>query len=167
MNATMEVLHVASCGGMNSNRLVCLGNIRNLNCLNLSDNLITDERLACLSEMEGLTSLYLVSSLITNNGLHHLSRLVNLRSLDISFCSLITDEGCLIISQLFTRLEELSLSKCHKVTEYGLQHLTNLPLKALHVTFCKLTYAGIEYLMSKMPNTVIRWTADNKAKWGV
>lgn len=81
---------------------------------------------------------------VTDAGLQHVASMAHLRVLSCGFCSLVTDEGVVLIAAALQHLTFLSLIGCLKLTDVSLTSLSVLPkLRELYVCCCpKLTVEG-------------------------
>jgi hypothetical protein len=84
-------------------------------------------------------------SKITDDGLVPISELDTLTSLDISGCGTITDEGIKHLSSL-VNLRHLNLHGCTKITDVGLSYLATLALTHLDLNGCDISDLGLHSL---------------------
>jgi hypothetical protein len=86
---------------------------------------------------------------ITDQGLKHLQALTSLQSLNLYECNQMTDQG-LAHLQALTSLQSLNLSWCKQITDQGLVHLQALTsLQSLGLSWCeKITDQGLKHLQA-------------------
>lgn len=102
-----------------------------------------DDVVEHLAALNGLQSLDLSHTAISDAGLQDLVEvLTDIKSLDLSFCSVVTNWGVEHLTKL-TALQTLNLSHI-EVTDAGLQHLQGLTnLKALDLSWTQVTGEGL------------------------
>ncbi|QDU36106.1 Leucine Rich repeats (2 copies) [Maioricimonas rarisocia] len=105
---------------------------------------ITDAATGHLARFSGLQRLNLNSTDLTDRGLARLTRLSELRELDLGD-TLITNLGLGQLKKL-EQLERLGLGFCTGLTEEGLLDLSDLELKHLDITFMPLSTVGVVHL---------------------
>lgn len=105
---------------------------------------VTDAVTGHLARFSRLQRLNLNSTDLTDRGLARLTRLHNLRELDLGD-TLITNRGLGQLKKL-KRIERLNLGFCSGLTEEGLLELSELPLKHLDLTFMPLSTTGVVHL---------------------
>ena len=116
--------------------------------LDLTNQQLTDAELRPLSMLTSLQVLSLHDSfLITDVGLPSLSSLLDMRDLNLrcgAWVSKITDLRSL---SGLTRLENLSLHGCHRITDDGLQVVSGFAeLRELNLTMCQFSGRGLRHL---------------------
>ena len=114
-----------------------------------SDNITDQDLESIVDRFPNITGLSLRGNQhhsITNEGLKHLSRLKKLTTLKLINCMKITDEGLQQLTQL--NLTILDLTGCRRIGNVGLQYLSQLHnLTHLDLTGChKIGNAGLQYL---------------------
>ncbi|KAK3241197.1 hypothetical protein CYMTET_49014 [Cymbomonas tetramitiformis] len=106
---------------------------------------MTHDDVKALAPLTALTSLNLsYCSGVTDEGVGALASLTTLTSLDLSYCSGVTDEGVRGLAPL-TALTSLNLSYCRGVTDEGVRALAPLTaLTSLELSGCsKVTSEGV------------------------
>jgi Leucine-rich repeat (LRR) protein len=90
----------------------------------------------------------------TDAGLLSLAELTELRYLLLSFCNNVTDVGVESLTQGLTKLKELNMVGCEKITGTGLGHLSCLTsLQRLELTMCRnVTDTGLQMLVEGLPD---------------
>jgi hypothetical protein len=124
--------------------LVPLGNLKELQSLDLSASQVTDTGLERLPELKGLRTLYLGGTNVTDAGMEHLANLKELQSLSLG-ATKITDAGLGSLKG-FGLLQMLYI-EATKVTDAGLENLKDLKdLQLLFLSDTQVTDAGLEHL---------------------
>jgi Leucine-rich repeat (LRR) protein len=113
--------------------------------VNLASTWITDVDLERVGELRDLQKLDLSHTAITDVGLEHLKKLRNVTDLNLYYAEYITDSG---LSNLvdWSRLERLDLHGT-KITSKALEHIGRLTsLKSLDISFTAIDDDGFENL---------------------
>jgi len=107
--------------------------------LNMTWCSISDTCVEHIPLFVSLKHLSLQDSRITDCGLAKLENLRYLNSLNLSFCSNITDRGIIYAVKYLKNIESLNLSWCAEITDLSLQHIgTHLGrLRFLFLTGCR------------------------------
>lgn len=128
-----------------------LQHAQQLRTLMLRDAGIGDAHLAAIGTLGQLHVLGIPGNPITDDGLAHLTRLKQLRTLHISFCGELGDEGLKHIAKL-PRLEQLS-AQGTQITDAGLPYLHTMPyLRDVSVLGSKHTREGLRELRKALPS---------------
>ena len=146
----LEVLELGGCCNITTSGLMMLAcGLKKLKLLNLrscrhiSDNGI--EHLAGVSNMKVDGCLELETLILhdcqklTDQALKHISMgLTNLKSINLSFCSSVTDSGLKFLAKMPT-LRELNLRNCNNVSDIGVGFLAEggSRITSLDVSFCE------------------------------
>lgn len=125
--------------------------IASLRSLILRGTAADDSSMNCILDLRDQLNLYSLDlsksisttrSLITDRALIAFQSCHNMRWLNLSMTN-ITDESMQLISTSFVHLELLGLQCCPRITNHGIDHLRNLPLKFVDIIGCSsLTFAG-------------------------
>lgn len=133
--------------------LTVVGELRELQTLDLRFTSIGDAGLAHLGRLQQLRSLNLTNTKVADTGLEHLKQLPQLERLRLGFTA-VTDSGLKHLTPL-ARLQELDLSAT-QVTDAGLEHLVKLTqLQELTLSGAKVTPAGMARFSKDLPKTRI------------
>jgi len=128
------------CDQLSPSALSRIGNFKKLTSLDVSFcQTVTDEPLKSWANLQGLERLFMSHCRsITNDGIRSLNTLPKLKQFHLSSShQLITDEGVELIAAQFPNLEILDLSYCKKITDAGIQHLSQLKsLQTLDLSCC-------------------------------
>lgn len=147
----LEKLDVSGCGDITDNGVLLVAcGLKKLRALNLRGcRLVSDAGIAHLAGSGSIaaSAAGAVSTLerltlhdcqrITDTGLGHIGAgLRALRSLDISFCAGVTDDGLQCIARL-PALQEFRARACDGITDAGVSHFWSSPrLTMLDIAFC-------------------------------
>jgi beta-lactamase regulating signal transducer with metallopeptidase domain/Leucine-rich repeat (LRR) protein len=127
-----------------------LGDLKELEELELCAGIISDQGLAHLKDLSNLRKLNLKWTPISGAGLKHLKEARHLTELNIARTEI--DDSGLACLQQFPNLEILHLGNGKKITDAGLVHLVGLrKLRELTFVGVKLTQAGSVHL-AKLTN---------------
>ncbi|KAK7496136.1 hypothetical protein BaRGS_00012546 [Batillaria attramentaria] len=156
----LEVLELGGCSNVtNTGVLFIAVGLRKLKSLNLrSCRLVSDQGIGYLAGQHpqtkcgnpGLEHLGLQDcQKLTDQALKHVSvGLSTLKTINLSFCSSVTDTGIKFLSKM-TTLQELNLRSCDNISDIGLGYLSEggARLIALDVSFCdKVGDQGLVFL---------------------
>lgn len=153
-------------GGLEYQLLPTLGNLPEMDSLNLSSAHVDDETLECLSQFPNLRHLQLTDSWITDDGLRHLANCPQLEVLRLSNTR-ITDAGLQHVAHC-ANLKQLSIDGT-RITHLGLREVARLSkLRELYIS--PATFRGQEPgLIRTLPNisnfnitTTGRWDRDSR-----
>jgi len=134
--------------------LACLGDLGQLEGMNLAGNSVTDGVLAQVNGLNRLRFLMLQHTKISDTGLTHVRSLTNLQQLYITDAG-IGDDGLIHFRRL-TNLEDLWLVQTG-VTDVGLENLKGMiRLRSLEVQRSRVTDAGADKLQRALPSLTIR-----------
>lgn len=116
----------------------------------------------CLQDVQRLTdeglrsmSLGLATSLksinlsfcvqITDNGMKHIAKITSLRELDLRSCDNISESGMAYLAEGGSRISSLDVSFCDKIGDQALQHISQglFNLKSLSMSACPISDEGI------------------------
>ncbi len=123
-----------------------VGQLMNLQSLDLQGKAITEAELKYLCDMTNLRSLNLRRTTITDAGLQHLVGMTNLQSLNLRR-TMLSDAALQYLSSM-TNLQSLDLGGT-KITEAGLPYLSGLTnLRSLNLDETVIKEAGLQYLSS-------------------
>jgi hypothetical protein len=131
-----------------------------LRSLILRGTLVSDRAMDCILDLQKEINLYSLDlsksisftrSLISDRALLAFQFCHQMRWLNLSMTN-ITDDSMQLISTSFPRLELLGLQCCPRITNRGIDHLNNLPLKFLDIIGCSsLAFAapGFSFLTNQ------------------
>jgi Leucine-rich repeat (LRR) protein len=140
----LEYINLASTE-MDDFGLISIAQMTNIRRLDLSRTHVTDAGVCLLTSLENLSLLYLPYTRISDASLQALSRMTTLRSLKISFCFDVTNNGVFCLQGL-TNLTSLDLGSPN-ITNQSIAYLTNLKcLRTLTLWETKITDSAIQAL---------------------
>lgn len=136
------ISHLAGLNGKSSE------GTRSLEYLGLQDcQKLTDEALKYVSV--GLHQLQSINlsfcSGVTDFGLKHLAKMSSLKELNLRSCDSVSDAGMAYLAEGYSRVVTLDVSFCDKVGDRGLLHISQglLHLKSLSLNACPVSDEGI------------------------
>jgi len=122
-----------------------LGDLKILEELYLAKTLVGDDAMGTLQQFPKLKKLRVAQTQVSNEGLAQLTVLTQLEDLDISECSLVSDDGLQHIGKM-TQLKRLNLWR-DAITDLGAEHLAPLTnIQWLNLDNTQVSDIGIEYL---------------------
>lgn len=132
----LERLDFEDCKGLDETRMAELEPLKHLISLNLTSTDINDTAIDILTENHPkIEELYLTSTSITNEGLRFVARLEKLKTLDLSNCGEIDDDGLQYLVGKLPQLQKLILNGCEKLTQNGFNLIpTFSTLRSLEIT---------------------------------
>ena len=144
----IKALRIGDVSKLSATASKSLGQLHNLEKLELMASGVNDEFLANLKNLKKLTHLDISSTRVTGNGLEHLKELKALEYLELSHNDLIDDDGLAHLSRL-TKLKYLNLGceENYLISDAGCVHLKDLTeLKQLDLAGTRVTDAGLSSL---------------------
>eukprot|EP01112_Ceratiomyxa_fruticulosa_P023221 TRINITY_DN8793_c0_g1_i1.p1 TRINITY_DN8793_c0_g1~~TRINITY_DN8793_c0_g1_i1.p1 ORF type:complete len:328 (-),score=29.85 TRINITY_DN8793_c0_g1_i1:324-1223(-) len=146
----LRFLNLISCTFSKENIIHLGQQLRKLKVLNVTwCSSLNDESLSGLSLFTSLTHISFQESRITDIGMKFISFVPWIKSLNISFCNLVSDVGIGHICINLHALESLNLSWCVRITDTALKYISHnlFQLKILYLTGCKsITIDGKDYI---------------------
>jgi len=150
----LKRLDLCFCKNLTDEVLQQLWKLPQLRYLFLSDAKITNEGLKCIAQMKNLHTLGLVSMQdLTDEGVKNLQPLVGqLEGLNLAYSSKLTDE-CITIISAMSKLVDLKMKQCDRLTDKGLLSLAVLTkLQRLDLIGSNFTDAAKEYVVKALVN---------------
>lgn len=126
----LKILNLKSCDKISSGRLCELGNLRELEKLNVSGCRVNDEVLLCLGGLGELRELKMKGCEVTDVGIAHLAKLRKLEKLDLSECGRVTNVGMMRLKGL--ELKYIDVSWCKNITRVGLMSFGGAKVKVVY-----------------------------------
>lgn len=118
---------------LKNNGLKLLARFNGLEHLDIFDcRRLTDQGLAHVTKLSSLKELRIGNCFFSDAGVQHIATLVQLESLGFFNLNQITNAGLAHLRPLF-KLQSFDLQGCQRITDAGLVHITQLPLKSVHV----------------------------------
>jgi len=123
-----------------------IGELKQLEELVVSGDMVGDEGLVHLSKLPRLRYLHLYGKRFTDDGMRHLKNIPNLKTLQLYWLKQLTDKALLHIAEC-DNLETVSFHHNENITDKGVKNLSTIKsLKRLYVHNSLITDEGLKYL---------------------